>query len=93
MNVIWTSKASSKFEEVLEYLLKNWTNKDAQRLIQQTNSTIKKIQKNPSIFKLSAIYNYLRKAKVTKHNSIIYQIDETEIIIIDYLDNRSNHMY
>lgn len=93
MNVIWSNRASFKYEEVLSYLIENWTIKDAQHLVQLTSSIIKKIQKNPSLFKISSRYNYLRKAKVTKHNSIIYQVDENEIIIIDYLDNRTENPY
>ena len=93
MNVVWSNRAAFKYEQVLSYLLEKWTVKEAQRLVRHTNTTIKKIQKNPSLYKMSTQYNYLRKTIVTKHNSIIYQVEENEIIIIDYLDNRANNIY
>ena len=93
MNLIWTNRAIDEFEEIMFFLIENWTAKEAQKFANNTASTINKIVSNPSIFVASNAHPYLRKAKISKHNSLIYYVEEKEIVLLRFIDNRSQHSY
>ncbi|MFK7783570.1 MAG: type II toxin-antitoxin system RelE/ParE family toxin [Crocinitomicaceae bacterium] len=75
MNITWTNRALEEYEAVVYYLLDEWTGKEAQKFITNVGSILTKICVNPYMFKASWTYPYMRKAKITKHNSIIYHVD------------------
>ncbi len=93
MEIIWTNRALDEYEAVVYYLLEKWTIKEAQKFILSVASVVSKIRTNPSMFKVSQAHSYMRMAKVTKHNSIIYHVDNKEIILLRVIDNRSGELY
>ncbi|MDG1330856.1 MAG: type II toxin-antitoxin system RelE/ParE family toxin [Crocinitomicaceae bacterium] len=93
MKLIWTNRALDEYEAVLEHLLDKWTLKEARKFIVNMDSVLSKIQNNPNMFKASRAHTYLRKAKITKLNSMIYHVDDEEIIVLRIIDNRSEHLH
>lgn len=93
MDIIWTNRALDEYETVVYYLLDKWTEKEAQKFILGVESVVSKIRTNPNMFKASQANSYMRKAKITKHNSIIYHVDNDEIIVLRVIDNRSDELH
>lgn len=93
MEIKWTNRAAKEYEAVVQYLLENWTAKETQKFILNIDSVVTKIRSNPYMFKASQAHSYMRKAKITKHNSIIYHVDNEEIILLRIIDNRSSELY
>ncbi len=93
MEIIWTNRALDEYEAVVYYLLEKWTIKEAQKFILGVESVVSKIRTNPNMFKASQVHSYMRMAKITKHNSIIYHVDNEEIILLRVIDNRSEELY
>lgn len=93
MEIIWTNRAIDEYEAVVSYLLEKWTVKETQKFVLDVESVLSKLRINPNMFKASQELPYLRKAKITKHNSLIYQVDQEEIIVLRIIDNRSNELY
>ena len=93
MDIIWTNCAINEYKNVILYLLEEWTSKEAQEFIDNSNSVLSEICITPYMFKASQTHPYMRKGKITKHSSFIYQVDNNEIIILRVIDNRSDELH
>jgi len=89
--VRWSKEAEDTFEEIIDYLEDNWTEKEIKNFVQNANKVIGQIEKNPYQFKASRFHK-IRKALITRHNSLIYFVNENDQVIELYTfwDNRKN---
>ena len=91
LKTIWSLDAEETFESVIEYLEEEWTEKEVSNFIRKTNALIKQIEKYPYQYKSSS-FHAVRKAVITKHNSLIYHVNEKaeQIEIYTFWDNRKD---
>lgn len=77
---------------VLDYLIENWSNREAMQFMNRVEIVLKVIQKNPQMFVASQKYKNLRKATIDKNNSMFYSIDAylNRISILTFYDNRQD---
>lgn len=87
----WSLEAEETFDAVIEYLENNWTEKEVRNFVLKSNKVIGQIEKNPFQFKTSNFHK-IRKAFVTKHNSLFYYVNEQEELIelFSFWDNRKD---
>ena len=88
MKIYWTPAAKNSYQEVLEYLLQNWTQKEIDKLIMRTEKVLSLLVKNPTLYPL--IHSQIHKCVLSKHNSLFYKIENDQIIIIACWDNRKD---
>ena len=81
MNIIWTHEAERSFNGIIDFLLAQWTPKEANTFIDMVEATIKRIQSNPEMFKVSEYDNQSREALITKHTTMFYRIHNQRIEI------------
>lgn len=87
--VIWTETAARQRREILKYWVeRNGSTLYAEKLILLTNSKIKLILKNPELYK-SADFPDTRVAAMG-HFSIYYKMNEGNIIVTAFWDNRQD---
>ena len=91
LKTIWSLEAEETFESVIDYLEEKWTEKEVRNFIRKTNSLIKQIEKHPYQYKSSS-FHQIRKAVITKHNSLIYHVNEKseQIELYTFWDNRKD---
>ena len=87
LTIKWSEKATANFNDILVYLNEHWTNREVTKFIAKTNSTLTVISYQPFAFKASN-YKHIRKAVITKHNSIFYLVRDTEVYLLSFWDNR-----
>lgn len=87
--VFWTPKAIESFEYTIEYIQEEWTDKEVKKFVSKVFKTINQIEKNPTMFVGSEQVN-VRKAVVTKHNTIFYRIQTERIELLFIWDNRQD---
>ncbi len=89
--VRWSKEAEDTFNEILDYLVDNWTEKEIKDFVRKSHKVIGQIVNNPYQFKASS-YQEIRKAVITKHNSLLYFVNEEDEVIDLYTfwDNRQN---
>jgi len=75
----------------MNYLEKEWSEKEIRKFAQKTQKIIQRIANNPTMFKASGSEKVL-KAVVTKQTSLFYHIDEkaNQISLLSFWDNRKN---
>jgi plasmid stabilization system protein ParE len=87
--VIWTDSALDELKGVVDFLHKEWTEKEIQSFARNLEKNITVIQTYPKIFPYSKSLN-LYKSVLSKHNSLIYDISGEKIIIMGIFDNRQD---
>lgn len=87
LTIRWSKEARTTYEDVLSYLKENWSDKEVKKFIKKTDSILLVISHQPYIFK-SSEHKKIRKALVTKQNSLFYIVRESEIYLITFWDNR-----
>jgi len=83
----WSKEARITYEGVLSYLKENWSDKEVKKFVRKTESALLVISHQPYIFK-SSEHKRIRKALVSKQNSLFYLVRESDIYLITFWDNR-----
>lgn len=88
---MWTPEAEKTFDAIIEYLEARWTEKEIQNFIHNTQKVISQIKSNPYSFQ-SSTRKEIRRAIISKHNSLFYNINVKENVIELYTfwDNRKD---
>ncbi|MBI9067003.1 MAG: type II toxin-antitoxin system RelE/ParE family toxin [Salinivirgaceae bacterium] len=91
LRVRWSKEAEETFDAVIEYLENKWSEKEIRNFVRTSHKVIEQIEKNPFQFKASGFHSF-RKAFVSKHNSLLYGVNEEDEVIELYTfwDNRQN---
>ena len=88
--VIWSKLAQNDFENILEYLHKNWDAAVLVNFIDITDIIIEQIKSNPKQFPLINKKYKVRKCVLTKQNTVFYRICKGNINILRVFDNRQD---
>ncbi len=90
MKIIFSNLAVFKLEKLSKYLVEEFSVNSKNKFIKKLNSRITTLQKNPELYPASLIDQKLRKCVVTKHSSLLYEIHEDHIFILNLIDNRQD---
>lgn len=90
MIVIWTKKAETSFNGIVDYLLEMWAVEIAANFIDIVEHTIELIVEHPEMFKVSEYDNKSREAFITKHTTMFYRILSDKIEIEYFWGNFDN---
>ena len=89
--VVWLKRASKNFNDILEYLVLNWSIDVAGDFYEKTFSVIEYLNKFPEIGSTSNKRKILRKFLITKHNYIVYRVSNNKLIISRIVDTRKRN--
>ena len=85
-----TKKADKRFDEILEYLDKEFGKYAATKFIERTYSFFNLIVEHPQIGRIEdkrkGIYGFVLEKPVT----VFYRFTNQEVVIINFFDNRMN---
>lgn len=93
MSIIWSTQAEYSYEEILDDILLKFDYKIAYKLENKVQSLLEKLSKHQELCPEAKVIN-LRKCVVHKNTSLVYKIsNDSEIILVTFIDNRTNHSY
>ncbi len=84
MKIIWSEQAKKSYEKTIDNLLERWT---IDIVYKSENLT------NIKSFCPKSQQTQLRKCVIHKNISLIYRIEKSNIELITFIDNRSEHQY
>ncbi len=87
--VYWTDNAIQELKETIEYLERNFTDKEISKLALKIEGITELISQNPKIFPKSEVRN-VYKAVVLKFNTLYYRINKENVEILSFFSNRQN---
>jgi plasmid stabilization system protein ParE len=84
----WSKEAESKVNEILLYLVTNWTEREAFKFLLKTEKVVSMIIKRPLIYPI--FKNDIRKAVISKQVTLYYRIKGRTLLIVTLFDNRQS---
>lgn len=91
-NIIWTKKAADTFNTIVDYLYKEWSEKEVLSFIKKSDVTILKLSHYPEIGRPSIKRKNIRIFILNKHTTITYHFSsrKNEITILLFWNQRRN---
>jgi plasmid stabilization system protein ParE len=90
-NVIWSAESSIRVEAIAKYLEAEWGEKEAINFLVKLKKFEQRVKKFPGLYPASLKHPSLRKAVLTCHQSVIYEISDGEIRVVTILDHRKDN--
>ena len=87
--IIWSLKAIASFDKIVIYLEKNWTAREIEKLVSNTQKTLQQIESEAIKFRSSGKKN-IHEVLITKHNLLIYRVKKNQIDLIVFYDTRQD---
>ncbi len=87
--VHWTKHALDELAQTLEYLEKNFSEKEIKRLARKVESITELLSRHPKMFPESESKN-VRKVVILKYNTLYYRIKQDTVEVLSFFSNRQN---
>lgn len=87
--VYWTKHALEELAQTVEYLEKNFSEKEINRLAKKVESITEMLSRHPEMFPASERKN-VRKAVILKYNTLYYRVKNDTVEILSFFSNRQN---
>jgi len=88
--IIWSPLSEKDFENILDYLKRDWDNKVVEKFIDITDQLIYQISINPKQYPIINKSKRIRKCVITKHNTLFYRDRKDYIEILRIFDTRQD---
>lgn len=88
LSVIWTTRAVSDLDNIIEYLKMNWSDREIVNFNNKLNKAISLISSRPKIFRSTLRRKNLRRCVLSKQTTIYFQEGESALYIVSLFDNR-----
>ncbi len=92
MEIIWTEESLNSYLKIIDYLFERWSAKEIIELEIQVETLLKNLIQYQAFCPVSKLAPY-RKCVLNPHTSLIYLINNHQIILITFLHNKSAHNY
>jgi hypothetical protein len=83
--LIWSLRAVENLKRIIKYLEVNWTDKEIYNFFYRLSIYLAFIEKNPESFPTAKSKLNIRRAVVTKHNTIYFKMKKTPFDSLLYL--------
>ncbi len=89
--IIWSPEAQCTFDNIINYLEKNWTEKEIKKFILASDKLIFVLSQNPFLFRKSEKEN-VYEVLIGKQNLLLYQVVESskKVELLSFWDTRQN---
>jgi len=89
LQILWTDEAKETFDAIFFFILEKFSEQSAKKFLKQANKILQIIKVQPEIFEAS-IFNQCRKGRITNHTSVFYEIQNDQIRLLFFFDNRQD---
>lgn len=88
--IVWTNRANSSFNHIIEYIFTNFGEKAAMSFVQNTYNLIEILALYPNLGTLEDLVKGIHGFVISKQNTLFYRVTDQEIIILNIFGNRKN---
>ncbi|MBC7399094.1 MAG: type II toxin-antitoxin system RelE/ParE family toxin [Mucilaginibacter sp.] len=86
----WSERALEENRILVDYLLNEWGAEITQRVTDEIDQTVIRIQNNPEHFQIVKKSKNIRRCVASPQTSIYFKVSNNAIEIITLFDNRQN---
>lgn len=87
--IVWSPRADKAFDRIIEYLQKDWTEKEITRFVKKTYTVLGLLGKGNIAFRHSEKKG-IHEVLITKHNLLIYKETRKDIRLVTFYDTRQH---
>ena len=88
--VVWNKRAVIKFDEIVEYLEEEVSQKAAIKFVQRLDDLIEKLNKHPEIGRRTRNKKTVRQYRIDKNRKLYYRKYGKKLLIVFIFDERQN---
>ncbi len=88
--LFWTDEAISNLEEILDYLIERWSQKEVDKFKHKLRKQLQLISRFPLMFPVSNYNSRLRKAVLSKQTTVYFEIRDGMIYIAYLFVNKKD---
>lgn len=88
--MMWSNRALADLKNIIDYLTKNWTQREIQNFARRLDKRLDLISINPNLFPRTTKRKNVRKSVLTKHTVIYYKTESNVVTIVTLFDPRQN---
>jgi plasmid stabilization system protein ParE len=81
IQIRWSTEAEETFDQNVSYLLEQWSDREVEKFVQETNKVINRIQLFPESYPPGKKKQNYRRAKLNKYIALIYRYNKASQII------------
>ncbi|CAD5250660.1 MULTISPECIES: type II toxin-antitoxin system RelE/ParE family toxin [unclassified Imperialibacter] len=85
--VVWSMESSKRIEEIKDFIRLKWTEKEVGMFLLDLRKFESIVKKFPYAYPSSPSVPEIRRAVISKHNSVVYQIDDNTVRVLTVFDN------
>ena len=93
LEIVFSDVAVEMLLTIADFIENKWSKKQSDEFLEKVHKTIGLASKQPYMFKASEIREDVRKGLISKQTSFYYKIQEKEIIILFFWDNRQEPLF
>lgn len=86
----WTERAIFDLQNIIDYLLYKWTEKEVKNFVRKLDKRLELISINPRLFPKTKKRRNVRRSVLTKHTVIYYETSTDTIRIVTLFDPRQD---
>jgi plasmid stabilization system protein ParE len=86
----WTERATIELQNIIEYLLSTWTEKEVRNFVRKLDKRLELISINPRLFPKTNKRKNVRRSVLSKHTVIYYETSTDTIKIVTLFDPRQD---
>jgi len=88
--IIWNRRASDNFNAIIEYLQGEWGERVTRNFVTRTYQILELLATNPEMGSVEHFEKQIRGIVITKHNTLFHRIEEEQLILLNFFDNRQD---
>jgi plasmid stabilization system protein ParE len=90
LKIVWSKRASLKFDEIISFLIDEWGEKYAKQFIGRVFDFLEILSEYPQIGSVENRAKNIRGFTIVKQVNLYYRIKNDRIVLILFFDNRQN---
>ena len=90
LKIVWSKRASLKFDQIITYLIEDWSENSAKQFIGKVFDFLEILSEFPEIGSVENKEKNIRGFTIVKQVNLYYRIKSDKIILILFFDNRQN---
>ena len=90
LEVYWAKRADRKFDQIINFLIKEWGENVARAFVKKVYDFLDILSEFPEIGTIENTEKGIRGFTVVKQVDLFYRIKGNKIILLTFFDNRQN---
>ena len=90
LTIVWTKRAEHGYDRIIEYLEKNWTERELRNFLQETTQFFGLLTQYPEILQRTTYHKNVYRGPINKYTILTYRVKtrKNEIELINIRSSR-----